>query len=209
MTPPPRFADFLDRLEGRLIEAGLPNSTFVAEARDHLLESFGRLRSQGLQDDAAAREALERFGTAEALVAEWAKAVDLPVEVRMLKLGMAVLATIVGLMAAMVVLHSLLFDHDAGAILTTAKVVTGLLVMTASTITLRQWRAPGSVATGLLFATSVVLEVVGAASMVWTAHLAIVTGDLEAWAAMLGLMLVAQGALLGWSVLFRHRDRAA
>lgn len=60
---------YLDRLERELRQSGVRDARIVEEAREHLLDAVESGRQRGLSVDDAEREALERFGAPETVLA--------------------------------------------------------------------------------------------------------------------------------------------
>lgn len=204
MSAPPTaqtLREYLERLEQALLGMRLPTPRLLAEAEDHLLESIVQARAKGLDDVAATRQALSQFGPPEQLAALYAREVPRSWEVsveRWLRSFAGMLAVMTTLMAVMVAVHSLGFNRDAGTAWTATKVVASIGVILAGAVTLRHWRGRTAVSGVTLMLTATFLQVLGTAATVWTVHLAIVTGDLESWAVMLGLALIVQGGLLSF-----------
>lgn len=69
---PAWLAAYLDELAGELRRRGVYAARTLEEVRGHLLDAFEQARQQGLTEDAAARRALERFGSAAAVAAQFA-----------------------------------------------------------------------------------------------------------------------------------------
>jgi len=69
----PRIAAFLADLETALEARRLPAGAIVAEAEGHLAESMMELASEGLTWDAAAEEAIRRFGSIEHVANAWSR----------------------------------------------------------------------------------------------------------------------------------------
>ncbi|HSF16196.1 MAG TPA: ABC transporter permease [Vicinamibacteria bacterium] len=67
----PYVAAFLSELERSLEARGLPAGAFVTEAEEHLGDCMRELSESGLPPDHAAREAIRRFGSVEAVVEAW------------------------------------------------------------------------------------------------------------------------------------------
>jgi hypothetical protein len=66
-----RFDSYLRRLQTALQQRGLLSARIVDEARDHLLDAIDDGMRRGLSREAAERDALERFGSADMLGAEF------------------------------------------------------------------------------------------------------------------------------------------
>ena len=62
-----RVDTYLHRLQRQLQTYGLLNARIVDEARDHLIDAVEAGVQRGLSTEAAEREALSRFGTADEL----------------------------------------------------------------------------------------------------------------------------------------------
>ncbi len=67
----PDVAAFLADLELSLEARGLPSRAFLAEAEEHLADTMRELVESGLSPENAAREAVRRFGSVEAVVGAW------------------------------------------------------------------------------------------------------------------------------------------
>ncbi|HXV64849.1 MAG TPA: ABC transporter permease [Vicinamibacteria bacterium] len=67
----PEVAAFLAELERSLEARGLPAGAFVTEAEEHLADCMKELEESGLPPHHAAREAIRRFGSVEAVVEAW------------------------------------------------------------------------------------------------------------------------------------------
>jgi len=94
--------------------------------------------------------------------------------------------------------------QQSGPLWTLLKVSTSLLVIVISALT---W-FPGlrRVDSGLRFLSGLLLIVIGTAAMIWTIHLAIVTGDMESYMLVYGGSLILQAALSLWDQR-QHSDR--
>ncbi|HKC12389.1 MAG TPA: permease prefix domain 1-containing protein [Vicinamibacteria bacterium] len=191
--------EYLERLERALVGMGLPAQRLLAEVEDHLLESIGQSRARGLDEGDAIRHALRQFGPPEQLAAVYAREGPLSWEVsveKWLRSLAGLFAMMTTLMALMVAVHSVFFNRDAGAIWTATKVAASVGLILAGAVTLQYWRRGAAIGGLTMMLTATYLQVLGTAAVVWTVHLAIVTGDLESWAVMLGLALIVQGGLL-------------
>jgi hypothetical protein len=196
---PQTLGAYLEQLEHALLGTGLPVQRLLAEVEDHLLDSIAQARARGLDEVDAIRHALCQFGPPEQLAAIYAREGPRSWEVsveRWLRSFAGLLAMMTTIMALIVAVHSLGFNRDAGAIWTATKVVASAGVILAGAVTLRHWRRRAAMSGLIVMLTATYLQVLGTAATVWTVHLAIVTGDLESWAVMLGLALIVQGGLL-------------
>ena len=118
---------------------------------------------------------------------------------RLLKLGLAGLAALTTLGAALVIVFILLQPEGSawwiGGRLTVAAYVVAMGALTA--LYLRR-AAPPMAVRHLLLLGGVGLTALGAAGAAWGFHRAEVTGDLEAWAILINLMMAGQGAATVW-----------
>ena len=118
---------------------------------------------------------------------------------RLLRLGLAGLAVLTTLGAALVIVFILLQPEGSawwiGGRLAVAAYVVAMGALT--TVYLRR-AAPPVALRHLLLLGGVGLTALGAAGAVWGLHLAEVTGDLEAWAILVNLMMAGQGAATIW-----------
>jgi hypothetical protein len=198
---PQTLHGYLEELEHVLLGTGLPVQRLLAEVEDHLRESIAQARRRGLEEGNAIQHALRQFGTPEQLAATYAREGPRSSEVsveRWLRSFAGLLAVMTTIMAVIVAVHSVGFNRDSGTIWMATKVVASAGVILAGAVTLRHWRGRAAMSGLIVILTATYLQVLGTAATVWTVHLAIVTGDLESWAVMLGLALIVQGGLLSF-----------
>lgn len=69
---PAWLASYLNELAGELRRRGVYESRILEEVQGHLLDAVEQGRRQGLTAEAASRQALERFGSAGAVAAQFA-----------------------------------------------------------------------------------------------------------------------------------------
>lgn len=109
------------------------------------------------------------------------------------------LGVVTSLAAVFTAYHSLILD-EGSAIWIALKVLTGAFVLAANLVVLRNIRQERqtliSIRSALL--AGIVLVAIGAAGMVWTLHLAVITGDMEGAHAALNALLTVEGALAIW-----------
>ncbi len=117
----------------------------------------------------------------------------------LIKYTIALLAGLTTLGALLVIVHIAIQPEGPawwiGSRLGVAALVVAVGVLTG--LYLRATEQPGA-RTALLLLGALGLLVFGAAGAVWTLHLAAVTGDLEAWAVMINLLMIGQGTLTVW-----------
>ncbi len=108
------------------------------------------------------------------------------------------LALLNSLVAGLILAHSLsTFElRESGALWSITKAGSALVVIAAGGLAWLDGAKPRS--QGLMQASGLSLVALGAAVIVWTIHLAIVTGDMEAYMLLYGCSLIGQG---GSSVL--------
>jgi hypothetical protein len=95
MTSP--LESYLSRFERELAKRGLVDARIVEEVRGHLVDAIEHAIDRGLANEAAEREAFERFGTPEAVAAKFANE-----RLRGRNWWMLLVATIAGLSIAYV-----------------------------------------------------------------------------------------------------------
>ncbi|HEY2981489.1 MAG TPA: hypothetical protein VGJ22_09935 [Anaerolineales bacterium] len=115
-----------------------------------------------------------------------------------MKIISILLALLNSLIAALVLASSLTATdlRDSLALWTVIKVAAALFVVAAGALTWLDSARP--VRAEVLAASGLALVALGAAAAVWTLHLALATGDLEAYMVLYGGSLIVQG---GASVL--------
>lgn len=117
----------------------------------------------------------------------------------LLKYGIAGLAALTTLGALLVILF-ILIQPEGSAAWTGARLLVAVYVVTMGALTALYLRAgadPPVCPTWLLLG-AVGLVGLGSAGAVWGVHLAEVTGDLEAWAITINLLMAAQGGVTIW-----------
>ena len=117
----------------------------------------------------------------------------------MVKKLMLLLAALTSLSAALIGLHSFV-DLEGSPTWIVYKVVSSAAIVGVGILTWLYGRAQASrrfTAQSLLVGAMLLL-VFGAAGVAWTLHLAQVSGDFEAWAVLVNLIMIAQGALTIW-----------
>jgi hypothetical protein len=190
MTNDSRLDAFLERVRRAVGAQELRADPFTDEIRDHLMTAIDDLRRGGLDPREAEQMAIEHFGAPEAILKHHES--EAGGMTLWLTRTLMVLAAVTTLVAAVVVIHSLVFD-DGNAAMETVKVGQSALIIAAGILTLRSWSTDASRAPKSWRWPAIWLLVSGAAAAVWTMHLASSTGDLEAWAVLANLMVAAQG----------------
>lgn len=205
------LAHYLAKLRANLAGAPAPIDRLLAETHDHLLAAAECLMRQGYGPEEAAREAVERFGAAEEIADQFARVPPncrTPIEERMMKALIISLAGLNGLLALATTLNTILVDAvEAAPWWTAVKLASSAIVLAIAILTWLYYRAAGSGLSTALFVGGLALLVTGASGAVWTIHLAQVTGDMEAYGAVGGLLLVAQGAATTWEVWTKTAGR--
>jgi len=119
------------------------------------------------------------------------------------------LALINALVAGLLIVFSLSGNEirQAAAWWTLLKTLSALSVIVISVLT---WLASmRTVRPGFISLGSLLLVALGAATIVWTLHLALVTGDAEYYMLVYGGSLIVQGASSSFSVLQEPRNSVA
>jgi len=112
-----------------------------------------------------------------------------------MKTASSLLALVNSLLAGLIVAFSLSPKEiqDSTIVWLLTRVLAALLAIGISLLT---WRSNGhSISMPLILLANLFLVALGAATIVWTFHLALVTGDLESYMVLYGGSLMLQGAL--------------
>ncbi len=210
-----RISAFLEQLERELWSwPATTRRRILDEVREHLLESAESLVQAGLAEERAIDLTLQRFGSVQELIEtfeqlepEASKATspiglagDPPFrEDEMLRKTLLLSASLTAVAAALVAVHSALFDDGSGT-LNALKVSACLLVILVGALTWRHAVGRGRGGESVLLAGGILLVAAGSSGAVWTCHLASLTGDWEFWALAVNLLVAAQGALTVWQL---------
>ena len=115
---------------------------------------------------------------------------------RLLKLGIGGLAALTTLGAALVIVFIVIQPAEGPAWFVVARLGVAAFVVALGGLTARYLfsTAASMAQRHALLVGAIGLTAAGAAAFVWGLHLAETTGDLEAWALLISLMMAAQGA---------------
>lgn len=115
---------------------------------------------------------------------------------RLLKLGIGGLAALTTLGAALVLVFIVIQPVEGPAWFTGVRFAVAAFVVVLGGLTARYLfgAAPTPAQRHALLVGAIGLTAAGAAAAVWGVHLAETTGDLEAWAILISLMMAVQGA---------------
>ena len=115
---------------------------------------------------------------------------------RLLKLGIGGLAALTTLGAALVIVFIVIQPVEGPAWFVAVRLGVAAFVVALGVLTARYLlaAAPSMAQRHTLLVGAIGLTAAGAAAAVWGFHLAETTGDLEAWAITINLMMAAQGA---------------
>ncbi|MGH7595893.1 MAG: hypothetical protein ACREOI_06045 [bacterium] len=112
-------------------------------------------------------------------------------------------AAFTSLCAVVVGLHSLFIDTESSLAWMICKVASAATVVGIGIVTWQYWRAEASrrfFNAKLLRLAAIWLFVLACASAAWTAHLARVTGDFEAWVIFINVAMIGQATLTFWQL---------
>jgi hypothetical protein len=155
------------------------------EIRDHLMTAIDDLQRGGMDPRETEQMAIERFGAPEAIMKHHeSEAGGMTLWLTRI---VTVLAAVTTFVAAVVVIHSLVFD-DGSAAVETVKVGQSALIIAAGILTLRSWSTDASRAP-----RSWRWRRFGCWCPEPRQRCGSSTGDPEAWAVLANLMVAAQG----------------
>ena len=172
---------YLDEFARRLSGCGLAGRRVLEEIECHLREVADVLHRRGLEPTAAARTAIERFGSADEVFRQFEHQAPLESEVTvMIRSLLKPLAWVTIALAALFFVMSWFDDAPLTALIVKSTVAAcvigcGLIVLfqTRTAEPRSEWQR------ATVLAGAVLALVIGSAGVVWTAHLGILTGDWE------------------------------
>lgn len=205
---------YLDEFAARLSRRGVAGRRVLEEVDNHLRELADRLCSEGMEPAAAARAAVERFGSPAEVIRQFD--LQAPIESEVWAMMRLLLTPVVGLttLYAGLMFAFSWFDDAPPTVLavkvtlSAAVIAFGLVLLRGlwTTEPVRDWQR------WCIFAGGLALVAAGSAGFVWTAHLGQVTGDWEYYGFVGNGLLVLQGVLAACCVAFprlSHDSQAA
>lgn len=118
------------------------------------------------------------------------------------------LALVNSLMAGLVIIFSLSAAEirDSTTLWLLTKVIAALIVISIGVLTWLSNKRPVNPLASLL--ANLLLVAIGTATIVWTFHLALVTGDMENYMVLYGGSLMLQGAASLFSLIYKPENTA-
>jgi hypothetical protein len=182
---------YLRALERELVRAG-HGPDVLAEIQAHLEDAIAALRASGLDEVAATRTALDRFGPVADVARAFASAEKAAPMLRKLAQSIALVNTA----TAMLIAGVKLLDPSSGPGIF-AMLVCVLVVGHGALVLFQPARAPWR---DVQLVGALLLVIAGTAAVLRTVQLGQITGDFEYWAMMFAMGYVAQGALSAWTL---------
>ena len=189
--------EYLQEFARQLRIQGRQSRRILAEIKDHLREAIDELIRDGIEPEAAAAMAIERFGSPSEVVERFELEAPLESEVeimiRYLLMPVAVLTFLFGALFMVGSLHD-----DAHGSMFVTKLVASAIMMGCSAILFYQgWttRPLANWERALALAAALLSIMIGSMGGVFTAHLGLVTNDWEMYGFAGAGLLVLQGVL--------------
>jgi hypothetical protein len=194
--------DYCRKLAARIPTGTTRGVRVIREVRSHLEELARSLSAGGVVTPEDQQSAIRQFGSVDEIAASFADQTPLePENEPMIRKTFGLLVSATSLFAIAVIAFTLFGTPGEAMWWASAKIVTGLFVLAAGSLTLallRSERLRGDLPRLFLFLAGLALIALGSACGVWSAHLGLVTGDWDGYAGVGAVLLILQGAATAW-----------